>query len=65
MPIFVFICFVFGLISSEPLILEFKTRIPIDKDNVMKSLINNYIYTNFIVGSNNKQMEMNIITQKT
>jgi hypothetical protein len=31
----------------------------------MKSLINNYIYTSFIVGSNKQQMEMSIRTQKS
>ena len=65
MSIFLFLFFIFGIIQSEPLILEFKTRINIDKDNVMKSLIINYIYTNFIVGSNQQQMEMNIRTQRS
>ena len=63
MSIFVFLCNLFGIILSEPLILEFSTRNPIDNNNVINSLITNYIYTNFIVGSNKQQMEMSIRTQ--
>ena len=52
-------------IISDPLILKFSSRFSIDDENdVMKSLINNYIYTSFIVGSNKQQMEMSIRTQK-
>ena len=58
-------CFIIIIINiiSEPLILQFSTRFS-NGDNVMKSLINNYIYTNFTVGSNKQLMEMNIRTQK-
>ena len=62
MSIFVFLCYLFEIISSEPLILQFSTRNPIDSTNVMNSLITNYIYTNFIVGSNKQQMEMCVRT---
>ena len=65
MSIFVFLCYLLGIILSEPLILEFSTRNPIDSNDVIKSLITNYIYTNFIVGSNRQQMEMNIRTKKS
>ena len=63
--IFVFLYFVLEIVLSEPLILEFKTRNPINDNDVIQSLIFNYIYTNFIVGSNNQQMEMNIRSQKS
>ena len=58
-------CFIIIIINiiSEPLILHFSTRFS-NGDDVMKSLINNYIYTNFTVGSNKQQMEMNIRTQR-
>ena len=58
-------CFIIIIINiiSEPLILQFSTRFS-NGDDVMKSLINNYIYTNFTVGSNKQQMEMNIRTQR-
>ena len=58
-------CFIIIIINiiSEPLILHFSTRFS-NGDDVMKSLINNYIYTSFIVGSNKQQMEMSIRTQK-
>ena len=59
------LCFFIVIINikSEPLIIQFATRYSIG-DNVMESLINNYIYTYFTVGSNKQQMEMSIRTQK-
>ena len=60
----IFLCLLFGIILSEPLILEFQTRNPINESDVMKSLLTNYIYTNFLVGSNKLQMEMSIRAQK-
>ena len=61
---FIFLCLLFGIVLSEPLILEFQTRNPINESDVMKSLLTNYIYTNFLVGSNKLQMEMNIRSQR-
>ena len=66
MNILIFLCFNIEIINilSEPLILEFYTRKYNDKD-VMKTLINNDIYTYFYVGSNKQKMEINIKSQKS
>ena len=49
-PNFFLICFILKILSiiSEPLVLNFKTRI-IKANNVMESLINNDIYTTILV----------------
>ena len=51
-------------ISTKPLSFPFTTR-RMNDNNVMKTLINNDIYTYLYVGQNKQQMEMNIKSQKS
>ena len=51
-------------ISSKPLILNFKTR-KMTRDNFMKTLINNDIYTSILVGEDKQPIEMNIKSQQS
>ena len=51
-------------ISSKPLILNFKTR-KMTRDNFMKTLINNDIYTSILVGEDKQSIEMNIKSQQS
>jgi hypothetical protein len=56
----------FYIILSENLFIPFKTRINLDEmntDNVMEMLINNQITVDFLVGSNNQAIEMNLKIQ--
>ena len=64
-PNFFLICFILKILNiiSEPLVLNFKTRI-IKANNVMESLINNDIYTTILVGEKKQQIEMNIKSQQ-
>ena len=54
------------VIFSENLFIPFKTRIDLSKmttDNAMEMLINNQITVDFLVGSNNQKIELNLKTQ--
>lgn len=66
MCIFIFLSFCINILNviSEPLILNFKTR-KMNDNNLMKTLINNDIYTYFYFGSNKQQIEMNIKLEKS
>lgn len=62
-----FISFLISLILNEPVKLPFKLRFDINNmnnDNAMEMLINNDIFIQIEVGSNNKTIEMNIKLQK-
>ena len=61
------ISFLFSLVFSDPLKLSFKSRFNknnMNKDNAMEMLINNDIFTQIEIGSNNQIIEMNIKLQK-
>ena len=65
MNIFPFLFFIFKvIISSEPLTFSFTTRKK-KGDNFMETLINNDIYTSFLVGSNKQLIEFNIKSQQS
>ena len=64
MNIFPYLFFIFKVILSEPLIFNFTTRKK-KGDNFMETLINNDIYTSFLVGSNKQLIEMNIKSQQS
>ena len=60
------ISFQFNMFLSENLFIPFKTRIDLNKmthDNVMEMLINNQITVDFLFGSNEQKLELNLKTQ--